>query len=117
VVASVASFRSLNLIQGLMARAVSPAASAPVLRDRPPQPAALHTATPVALAPAAMTALLQAQEQMDKDAPVLARTPTVIVIDRLIAKMVDAPVAAMPVADAPLTLRRLETARQRLTEA
>jgi hypothetical protein len=117
VVAIVASSGSLNLMQGVMARAVSPAADAPTLKDQPQPSAAMHTAAQVALAPAAMHALLQAQEQMDKNAPMLARTPTVIAIDQLISQMVDAPPPAQPVADAPLTLRRLETVRQQLAQA
>lgn len=115
MVASVASFGSLSQAQGVMACGVAPAA-APILNDRPAPPVAVHAAAAVALAPAAMTALLQAQEQMDRDAPVLARTPTVVAIDQLIAKLADAPEAAAEVADAPFTLRRLETARLQLAQ-
>lgn len=117
MVASVASFGSLSLMQGMMARAVSPAAVAPTLQDRPKPSSAAHASTTVAFAPAAMHALLQAQEQMDKDAPVTARMPTVIAIDQLISQMTDAPPPAQPVADAPMTLRRLETVRQQLAQA
>jgi hypothetical protein len=117
VVASVASFGSLSLMQGMMARAVSPVVRGPTLDDRPQPPTAQHTTASVALAPAAMHALLQAQEQMDRNAPVTARMPTVIAIDQLISQMTDLPPAAQPVSDAPMTLRRLETARQQLTQA
>jgi hypothetical protein len=117
VVASVASFGSLNLMQGMMARAISPAAVAPTLKDRPQPSSAQHTSATVAFAPAAMTALLQAQEQMDRHAPVTARMPTVIAINQLISQMVDEPPSAQPVPDAPMTLRRLETARQQLAQA
>jgi hypothetical protein len=117
VVASVASFGSLSLVQGVMAHAVAPAADAPILKDRPQPSAAQHAAATVAFAPAAMHALLQAQEQMDRNAPVLARTPTVIAIDQLIVQMADGRVTAAPTPDAPLTLRRLETARLQLAQA
>jgi hypothetical protein len=117
VVASVASFGSLNLIPGMMARAVSPVADAPTLKDRPQPSSASHAAATVAFAPAAMTALLQAQEQMDRHAPVTARMPTVIAINQLISQMIDTPPTAQPLPDAPMTLRRLETARQQLAQA
>ena len=116
MVASVASFGSLSLMQGVMARAVSPAADAPTLQNRPKPSSAPHASTSVALAPAAMHALLQAQEQMDKNAPITARMPTVIAIDQLISQMVDAAPTAQPVADAPMTLRRLETVRLQLAQ-
>jgi hypothetical protein len=54
---------------------------------------------------------------MDRNAPILARTPTVIAIDQLIVQMADGPVTAAPTPDAPLTLRRLETARLQLAQA
>ncbi|HXA37749.1 MAG TPA: hypothetical protein VNW53_02005 [Phenylobacterium sp.] len=117
MVASVAPFGRLGLMQAVMARAVAPAADAPIVKDRPRPSAAQHAAATVAFAPAAMHALLQAQEQMDKNAPILARTPTVIAIDQLIVQMADGRVTAAPTPDAPLTLRRLETARLQLAEA
>ena len=117
MVASVARFGSLSPAQGVVARVVMPIPPAPTLKDRPqPSPPIQHSAAAVALAPAAMHALLLAQEQMDTHAPILARTPTVIAIDQLITQMVDAPVVTAPVADAPLTLRRLETARLQLVQ-
>ncbi|HEX3366351.1 hypothetical protein [Phenylobacterium sp.] len=102
------------IARGVSPAAVAQAAIAPTLEDRP---RAQHTSTTVALSPAAMHALLQAQEQMDKNAPVTARMPTVIAIDQLISQMTDTPPSAQPVADAPLTLRRLDAARQQLTQA
>lgn len=116
MVASVASFGSLDPTAGLMARAVAPAAAAPVLNDRPRSPAAIHVGAQVALAPAAMTALLQAQEQMAKDAPMLARTPTVVALDQLIGQMTDAPLTAAQVVDAPMALRQLVNARAQLVQ-
>jgi hypothetical protein len=116
VVASVASFGSLNLIQGLTARAVSPAAIAPVpdtpvSRDRP-QPQAQHIVSAVAFAPAAMAALIEAQEHESKDAAPLERLRTVHVLDQLIASLDGAPTTP----GSPAWTQRLQTARQRLVE-
>ena len=96
MVASIASFSSLNRIQGMMARAVSPAADAPTLRDQPQQPGAQHSASNAALAPVAMTALIEAQERLAQNAPALVRQHTAQKIDQLILQLADgtAPVAS-----------------------
>jgi hypothetical protein len=113
VVASVASFGSLNLIQ---ARTVSPGAvmpvpAAPISRDRP-QPAPQHAASAVALAPAAMAALIEAQEHESQgDAP-LARLRTVHVLDQLIASLD----GAQTTPGSPASVQRLQTAREQLLE-
>ncbi|HZZ30372.1 MAG TPA: hypothetical protein VFE10_00130 [Phenylobacterium sp.] len=97
---------------------MAPIPAAPTLKDRPrPSSFVQHSAAAVALAPAAMHALLLAQEQLDTHASVLARTPTVIAVDQLITQMADATAVAAPAADASLTLRRLEAARQQLAQA
>ncbi len=113
MVASVASYGSLNLIQ---ARAVSPGQiapvpAAPISRDRP-RPNAQHAASAVAFAPAAMAALITAQEHETAGAAPLARLRTVHVLDQLIATLDDAETAM----GSPVSMQRLETARQRLSE-
>jgi hypothetical protein len=117
MVASVASFGSLNLIQGLTARAVSPTPVAPVLRDQPRAPATPSSASTVAFAPAAMTALIEAQERMAQDAPLVVRQDTAQKIDQLIARLNDdsGPVATH--ADIPFAVRQLIVARQALSES
>jgi hypothetical protein len=111
VVASVASFGSLNLIQGRMARAVSPVAATPVSGDRP-QSSSQHTASAVALAPAAMAALIEAQENETQDAAPLARLRTVHVLDQLLGTLD----GAQTTLGAPASPARLETARAQLLE-
>ena len=100
---------------GLTTRAVSPAAQAPRPHDRPreqtPAPPPLSI---VALAPAAMTALIDAQARLDHDQTQLVRARTVAGLDRLIASLEDAP-AAQAISDAaPLPIRQLEHAREAL---
>lgn len=116
MVASVASFGSLNLIQGVMARAVAPAAAAPTSEDNARQPAAQLSIPLVAFAPAAMSALLEAQEHMTPGTPVLVRQNTAAEIGQLITELVDAPPPAGPSNDTPFTVRRLETVRVLLAQ-
>jgi hypothetical protein len=113
VVASVASFGNLNLIP---ARTVSPGAvmpvpAAPIANDRP-QPAPQHAASAVALAPAAMAALIAAQEHENQGAAPLACLRTVHVLDQLIASLD----GAQTTLGSPASAQRLEVARQRLLE-
>jgi hypothetical protein len=84
VIASVAPFARPTLIQGMMARAVTPVAQAPSLQDQPPPAPIQHVVTPVALGPAAMTALMQAQEQLNASSPATVRTETAQTIGRLL---------------------------------
>jgi hypothetical protein len=122
MVASVASFGSLNLAQGLTARAVSPAPVAPVLRDQARRPAALGSASPasastVAFAPAAMTALIEAQERLAQDASTVVRQDTAQKIDQLIARLNDGSGPVATHADVPFAVRQLIVARQALSES
>jgi hypothetical protein len=117
VVASVASFGSLNLAQGLTARAVSPVAIAPVLRDQPRPPAGPNSASTVAFAPAAMTALIEAQERLAQDASMVVRQDTAQKIDQLIVRLNDKSTPAATHADVPFALRQLIVARQALSES
>lgn len=113
MVASVASYGNLNLIQ---ARTVSPgvvmpSSALPISRDHS-RPEAQHAVSAVALAPAAMAALIEAQEHESAGAAPLARLRTVHVLDKLIATL-DGSEAAM---GSPVSTQRLEAARQRLSE-
>jgi len=117
VVASVASFGSPSLTQGAMARAVSPAAAAAVLRDRPPQAAGAYAVSTVALAPAAMSALIEAQERLAQDAPPLDRTRTARRIDQLLNQFAAADGPGDPNAATPFAVRRLQTVRAALSPA
>ena len=97
-----------------MARAVTPVAVAPVLRDRP-RHAAQYSASAVAFAPAAMTALIEAQERLAQNAPALVRQQTAEEIDHLIARMGAA--ADGELTQAPLTVRQLRSVRDALSRS
>jgi hypothetical protein len=127
MVAQVASLGSFSLMQGQMARAVAPAAAAPVAGRRPQQGAAQqdraqqdlaqqdapqHVVSAVAFAPAAMSVLIEAQEQQSDAAPVLDRDHTVEKIDRLIDRLGGAP----PASDPSFAVRRLQAARAALAQ-
>jgi hypothetical protein len=115
VISQIASFDRPNPAQGQMAHAVAPAAMAPTLRDRPrpvTATAALHAST-VAFAPAAMTALMEAQEHLADNAPVMVRRRTAQEIDKLIYRMNDGAASA----DAPLAVRQLKSARLALSHS
>jgi hypothetical protein len=111
MVASVASFGSPTLTQGQTAHAVVPAPVAPVPNDTAQPHAAQHVVSAVAFAPAAMSALIEAQERLSHPAPVLARDDTVHVIDQLIYRL-DAGATSE---DMPFEVRRLHAARVALT--
>jgi hypothetical protein len=115
LVASVASYGNLNPMSGMTARAVSPAPDVPSVQDRPRPPAAPHTTSNVAFAPAAMSALIEAQERLSDGAPQLDRARTVAKIDHLITVLADAPAAEVGALAAPFAVRQLQTARQALS--
>jgi hypothetical protein len=117
MVASVASFGSLNLAQGLTARAVAPVAIAPVLRDQPRPPVTPNSASSVAFAPTAMTALIEAQERLAQDAPMVVRQNTAQKIDQLIVRLNDESAPAANHAEVPFAVRQLIVARQALSES
>ena len=113
VVASVASFGGLSLPPGLTARAVLPAAPTPTPRDQPRQPQQpRHDAAFVAFAPAAMSALIEAQERLSHPGAPIVRQQTSHKIDQLIERMGGASTSA----DAPFGVRQLEVARQALAQ-
>lgn len=114
MLAAIASSRHASLV---LARAVAPAADAPRVGARPQPPVPAQLACPVALAPAAMSALLEAQEGIAGAAPPFTQTLTVGKIDRLISTLADAPATAVDPLDAPPTVRQLETAREHLARA
>jgi hypothetical protein len=130
VVASIASYGSLSLIQpaqlaGMMARAVTPTADAPTLDDQPQQAAAeadTASATPSAvnlaasdanLTPASMAALIQAQANISQGAPAMIRQHTAERIGAMIWRL-DAAPALSP---APFAVRQLQAARKALSES
>jgi hypothetical protein len=104
-------------MSGMMARAVSPAAQAPSLRDRPQPPSTLRAVSAVALAPAAMSALIEAQERLADDAPASVRQDTVQKIDQLIYRLVGGAGPAVVSGDAPAAVRRLQAAREALSRS
>ena len=116
MIGRIAAFGRLDpMLSGLTTRAVSPAAETPRPADRPRQPAAIPlSASIVALAPAAMTALIDAQARLDHNPPQLVRARTVARLDRLIASLEDAPAARAINDAAPLPVRQLEHAREAL---
>jgi|GEM_PF-3462150 len=113
VVAVVASFGGLSLAQGSTVRAVAPAPPAPVLHDRPPQAHAQPAASAVAFAPAAMSALIEAQERLSHPAAPILREQTTHKLDALITRIAGSPAPT----DAALGVRQLEVARQALSLA
>jgi len=129
VVAAIASYGSLTLTQGMMARAVSPAGAAPTLDDQPQQSASPVTAAsetasdappPVNLAatdanltPASMAALIQAQASITQGAPAMIRQHTAERIGEMIWRLDDAP-ALSP---APFAVRQLQAAKKALSES
>lgn len=108
--AAIASLGNLSVVSGVMARAVAPIGRTPTPDERPDPPTARHVVSSVAFAPAAMSALIEAQENVSQDAPQLARARTEAKIDRLIAILAD---GAQPL-DGPLAVRQLSAARAAL---
>lgn len=104
----------VRLTQVNPVRAVAPAPIAPTTGDRPrTPPAAVLAASGVALAPAAMGALLEAQERMSGDTSVLQRTHTARKIDQLIDRL-DGDPPPHREEGAPFTVVRLQAAREAL---
>jgi phytoene dehydrogenase-like protein len=115
VIDQITSYRRPSPISGLMARAVMPAAVTPTLLDRPQQPSGQHSVSIVALAPAAMTALIQAQERLSQDAPALEREQTAAQIDQLMYQLNEAPQGAY--GSGPMTVRQLRVSRDALSQS
>jgi hypothetical protein len=113
LIASIAAHGSLKLGQSANTRAVAPVSPAPLSNDRPPEAPAWHSASTVALAPAAMSALIEAQEHMG-DGTVFDREKTAAKLDRLISRLDDGDPPPPPAGGAPFTLIRLQTARDLL---
>jgi len=116
--ATIATYASPKLNQSpargpAPSRAVAPAPVAPPSNERP-RPAPMSSASVVALAPAAMSALIEAQEEMASSAPVLDRARSAAKIDHLISRLDGGDPPPPPTADAPYTVRRLQVARDRL---
>ncbi len=112
MVASIASLGRVNLTQVSPARAVTPAPAAPAAQDRPQSPVPIIAVSAVALAPAAMGALIEAQAQASGETSVLARQTTAQKIDRLIVQLDGDP--PPPPAGGSFTVVRLQAARQAL---
>jgi hypothetical protein len=112
VVASVASFGNLYPVRGPTPHAVAPAAVATAPAALTSRPQIPHVVSAVALAPAAMAALIEAQEHEGPNAAPLARLRTVHRLDQLIASLD----GAQTTLGSPASAQRLETARQRLAE-
>ena len=126
VVAAVASYGSLNLIQGMMTHAVTLAADAPGLQDQDDsadaqpqaQSAAVKSAVNLAasdvnLTPASMSALIQAQANLSQSAPAMIRQHTAQKIGAMIWQL-DAAPALSP---APFAVRQLQAARAALSQS
>ena len=114
MVAPVASLGRLNLAQVSPARAVTPAPAAPTADERPQTPPApVLSASAVALAPAAMGALIEAQERMAEEAAPLSRQTTARKIDQLIVRL-DGDPPPPATEGASFTVVRLQAARQAL---
>ena len=118
MIASIASYASPTPVLSPMAQAVPPATNAPALGDPPRPRSPQHSTFTVALAPAAMAALIEAQVTLSNGAPAADRQTACAHIDRLIARLSDGRMLTPPPAGEQLaTLRRLETARAQLGRA
>jgi len=120
VITQIASYGRPSLTQAaplsvLAGRAVTPVAVAPVLRDRPQSSASQHSASAVAFAPTAMTALIEAQERLAQNAPALVRQHTADEIDHLMARMGAS--ADRQLQTEPLTVRQLVSVRDALSRS
>lgn len=114
MVGGVAPLSRVNLAQASPAGAVTPAPLASTAEDRPQPPIApALAASAVALAPAAMGALIEAQAQMTGNAPLFTRQDTARKIDHLIDRL-DGDPPPPRTEGAPLTVQRLQVARQAL---
>jgi hypothetical protein len=103
-----------NLTQVTPARAVTPAPVSPPPDERPAPPLATAIAASfVALAPAAMSALIEAQAQASGDTSELARQHTQRKIEQLIVRL-DGDPPPPPADGTPFTLVRLQAARAAL---
>lgn len=114
MVAPIGAITVQSLSTGLTAGEAS-SASAPVVGAPDQRAAQAHSAATVAVAPAAMRALLEAQEHMADGCGMFTRTRTVHQIDRVIALMVDQ-AAAEAAANADFPLARLLTVREQLRQ-
>ena len=106
---------SLVRVEGLRSCVRQPAELAAELHGDPNKPPRL-AASQVALAPAAMSALIEAQEHMAGDATPTDRSDTAQKIDHILARLTDTP-PAQPVgaaADGDFSLQMLMNARQLL---
>ena len=113
MIASAASFGSFRLIPGAMTRTVPPTADAPILPARPQPSPAYHSAAIVTLAPAAMAALLQAQEGLSQGAPPPVRTRRLAKSERRISRLIDEPANEARADEGLFAERRLRTAPRR----
>jgi hypothetical protein len=114
LIVSIAAHGSLKLGQSAPTRAGAPVSPAPVSNDRPRQAPVWRSASAVALAPAAMSALIEAQENMGSGGTEFDRQKTAQKLDRLISRLDEDDPPPPPAAGAPFTLRRLQTARDLL---
>jgi hypothetical protein len=115
LVASIASYGSLNPLSPTIPSPISPSPDVWGLPNRAQALPAEHTFSNVAFAPAAMSALIEAQEQLSQGARQLDRARTVAKIDHLISVLADAPAAEVGSLAAPFAVRKLQTARQVLS--
>ena len=109
--------QSLGRTEAMAARAVvevAPVTAAGPQLDRRGE----HTASVVALAPAAMSALIEAQEHMAGDATPTDRSATATKIDHILARLADTPAARPTLQPAPggFSVQMLMAARQQLRE-
>lgn len=116
MISQIASYGRPSLVAAAAVRAASPAPVAPSLEDRPQPAPGQHTPSTVALAPAAMSALVEAQARLAQDAPILLRQDTAQKLDALIARLEAASGSAADAElAAPFTVRRLQAARDALS--
>src|SRR5256885_337982 len=83
------SVLTLGKTEGLAARAVRQVTPPLAAEEQPARPAQHFSASTVALAPASMQALIEAQERMGSDTPMLVRIHTADKIDQLISRLDD----------------------------
>jgi hypothetical protein len=127
VIGSVTSFGNLSLTQGAMTYAVSPSADAPATNDDARSTTQTSTqasdqagtevaqqlaASNITLSTASMSALIQAQANLSKNAPAMIRRHTAEALGQMIWNLDQAP----PLSPAPMAVRQLQAVRSALLD-
>jgi len=112
VIAQGVSAGRSGLVQGAIARVVTPITSGPTLEDQPHAQNARHSLLTCGLFSDAMTTLIEVQERLERAAPSLVRHYTAQKIGQLIWRLDEAPALS----DAPFEAQQLKAAEDALAQ-